>query len=156
YLEIVQEGNERVLTARFADARYFYAQDRETPLEEMAGELGRLIFQEKLGTMAEKRTRLEGLVSALAQSRGLYADQKTQAFRAAALCKADLVSRMVIELPSLQGIMGREYALVSGEDPEVAAAIAEHYVPRSANDALPETLLGTLLALADRIDTLVG
>jgi glycyl-tRNA synthetase beta chain len=156
HLEIVREGNERVLTARFTDARFFYQQDREVPLERMAERLGRLIFQEKLGTMAQKRERLERLVKALAEARGLPEEEQSLAVRAARLCKADLVSQMVIELPALQGIMGREYALAAGEDPRIADAIAEHYLPRSAADALPVSLTGSLLAVADRLDTLVG
>ncbi|HSV74582.1 MAG TPA: glycine--tRNA ligase subunit beta [Chthonomonadales bacterium] len=156
HLDGVREGNERVLTARFADARYFYLQDLQTPLPLMAERLERLIFQEKLGTMAEKRGRLELLAGVLADALGLDAADRSLAMRAATLCKADLVSQMVVELPSLQGVIGREYALAAGEHPAVADAIAEHYCPRSAGDGPPATLLGTLLAVADRIDTLVG
>jgi len=156
HLDVVQDGVERVLTARFADARYFYAQDRQTPLPLMAERLDRLIFQEKLGTMAQKRQRLELLTGVLADALGLDVDARSRSVRAASLCKADLVSQMVVELPSLQGIMGREYALIAGEDPCVADAIAEHYRPRFAGDELPASLSGTVLAVADRIDTLVG
>jgi len=156
HLDLVREGNERVLTARFEDARHFYQHDRETPLEAMADNLGRLVFQETLGTLAEKWQRLELLVRALAEPMGMSAEERSLAMRAARLCKADLVSEVVVELPALQGIMGREYALASGEDPRVADAIAEHYQPRSASDALPKTPLGRLLAVADRVDTLVG
>jgi glycyl-tRNA synthetase beta chain len=155
-LDIVREGNERVLTARFSDARHFYEKDRQTPLAQMAEGLGRLVFQEKLGTMAEKRRRLEVLVGALAAMQGMNAEMKTAALRAARLCKADLISQMVVELPALQGVIGREYALASGENPLVADALAEHYLPRAAGDALPETWLGKMLAVADRMDTLVG
>lgn len=156
HLEIVREGNERVLAARFADASHFYQKDRQTPLEAMVEQLGRLIFQEKLGTMADKRRRLEVLAAWLAEQEGSAIEQPALAVRAARLCKADLVSQMVIELPALQGIMGREYALAADEDPRVADAIAEHYMPRSAGDVLPRTSLGKLLAVADRMDTLVG
>ncbi|MCC6730223.1 MAG: glycine--tRNA ligase subunit beta [Chthonomonadales bacterium] len=155
-LDIVRAGNERVLTARFADARYFYAHDRDRSLESMAEGLGRLIFQEKLGTLAEKRRRLELLAGALADSLGMEAAERARAVRAASLAKADLTSQMVVELPSLQGIMGREYALLAGEEPAVADAIAEHYLPRSAGDTLPATPIGRILAVADRLDTLVG
>lgn len=155
-LDIVREGNERVLTARFADASYFFAQDRETPLDKMAEELDRLLFQEKLGTMAHKRARLVLLAGALADSLGLDLAEKSNAVRAASLAKADLVSRMVVELPALQGIIGGEYARMQGEPAEVADAIAEQYRPRSAGDALPTSRLGRLLAVADRLDTLVG
>lgn len=156
HLEIVREGNERVLAARFSDASHFYQKDRQTPLDAMVEQLGRLIFQEKLGTMADKRRRLEILAAWLAEQGGVATEQPAMAVRAARLCKADLVSQMVIELPALQGIMGREYALAAGEDPRVADAIAEHYMPRFAGDVLPGTPLGKLLAVADRMDTLVG
>jgi glycyl-tRNA synthetase beta chain len=156
HLDVVREGNERVLTARFADASYFFEQDRHTSLDDMAKQLDRLIFQEKLGTIAQKRERLALLAAGISQSYGLSPEQAQSLARAASVCKADLVSRMVIELPALQGVMGREYALASGESPEIADAIAEHYRPRSASDEVPASLLGRLLALADRLDTLVG
>jgi glycyl-tRNA synthetase beta chain len=156
HLDTVREGNERVLTARFADARFFYSQDQETKLDDMAAQLGRLVFQEKLGTIAQKRERLVALVGSLADSLRMDSQAKERAIRAASLCKADLVSRMVIELPSLQGVMGREYALLQDEDPAVADAIAQHYQPKSANDSVPASPLGCLLAVADRLDTLVG
>jgi glycyl-tRNA synthetase beta chain len=156
HLDKVRAGNEAVLRARFEDARHFFLHDREVPLDRMAEKLDRLVFQEKLGTMAQKAARLQRLVKPLAEAHGLDADQIELATRAARLCKADLTSEMVIELPSLQGIMGREYALLQGEPEAVADAIAEHYRPRSASDALPTTSLGKLLAVADRMDTLVG
>ena len=156
HLDNVRVGNEAVLQARFEDARHFFAHDREVPLDRMAEKLHRLVFQEKLGTMADKAKRLERLVGPLAEAHGLSPEEISQAVRAARLCKADLTSEMVIELPSLQGIMGREYALMQGETPAVADAIAEHYRPRSASDALPTTRIGKLLAVADRLDTLVG
>jgi len=155
HLETVREGCEWVLRARFADARYFYEHDRQVPLEQMAEQIGRLLFQEKLGTMLDKRRRLELLAAAFADPAQGEAG-RTRAVRAARLCKADLVSQMVVELPALQGIIGREYALAAGEDPAVADAIAEHYQPRSAGDALPASPLGRLLAVLDRMDTLVG
>lgn len=155
HLDVVREGNERVLAARFADARHFLEQDRATSLDEMAERLDRLVFQEKLGTMANKRARLERVVAELAE-RVLPSDRRAAAVRAATLCKADLTSQMVIELPALQGTIGREYAVAAGEDPEVCEAIAEHYLPRSAGEAAPRTRLGTLCAIADRVDTLVG
>jgi glycyl-tRNA synthetase beta chain len=156
HLEIVTAGNERVLEARFADASHFLENDRRTTLEQCADQLGRLIFQEKLGTMLQKRHRLEALIPAVASAAGLDAAATAKAVRAARLCKADLVTNMVIELPALQGVIGREYALAQNEDPEVAQAIAEHYLPKSAGGPPPVTVLGTLLAVADRIDTLVG
>lgn len=155
-LDIVREGNERVLTARFADAQYFYAQDRDKKLDDMSTQLGRLVFQEKLGTTAQKRDRVVLLMSALADSLEMGPKPKERALRAASLCKADLVSRMVIELPALQGVMGREYAILEGEDAEVSDAIAQHYQPKFAGDSVPGSPLGRMLAIADRLDTLVG
>src|SRR5207237_1037531 len=127
-LDVVREGNERVLAARFNDAQFFYSQDRQIPLAVIGEKLGQILFQEKLGTLAEKRWRLELIVGALADALG---KEKAPAIRAATLCKADLASSMVTELPALQGIIGREYALAAGEDARVADAIAEHYQPRS-------------------------
>ena len=155
-LDLVREGNERVLTARFADARYFFEQDRQTHLEGFLPKLGRILFQEKLGTLNKKRERLERLAAVLADEQGLSPGEIDLAVRAARLCKADLATQMVMELPALQGIIGREYALAGGEDTRVAEAISEHYLPRSAGDDLPRTELGRLLAVADRVDTLVG
>lgn len=155
-LDLVRDGNERILTARFSDARFFFEQDRASSLDAMSEQLSRLVFQEKLGTLSEKSRRLVELVGALADGLSLDTEERPQAVRAAQLAKADLTSHMVIELPALQGIMGREYARAAGEPAAVADAIAAHYLPRSANDTLPEGRIGTLLAVADRLDTLVG
>lgn len=152
-LDIVRDGNERVLTARFNDAHFFYERDRQQPLEAFAGELRRIVFQEKLGSMAEKADRLVAMAGDLAEQAGV---DPSLARRAATLCKADLATEVVMELPALQGVMGKEYALLSGEDERVAQAIAEHYMPRFAGDSLPESPLGRLLAVCDRVDTLVG
>jgi len=153
YLDMVREGNERVLTARFNDAHFFYERDRQQPLEAFVGELNRIVFQEKLGTMADKAARLVRMARQMAEQVGV---DPSLAERAATLCKADLATEVVMELPALQGIMGREYALLSGEDSAVAQAIAEHYLPRFAGDSLPESALGRLIAVCDRVDTLVG
>ncbi|MGC8784346.1 MAG: glycine--tRNA ligase subunit beta [Armatimonadota bacterium] len=153
HLDVVREGNERVLTARFNDAHFFYERDRQRPLEAFVGELRRIVFQEKLGTMADKTARLTMVVQQMAERAGV---DPSLAERAATLCKADLATEVVMELPALQGVMGREYALLSGENEAVAQAIAEHYMPRFAGDALPESALGRLLAVCDRVDTLVG
>lgn len=155
-LDVVRAGYERVLEARFADALYFLAQDRDTSLDEMVAGLGNLVFQEKLGTVADKRDRLMLLAPGLADASGVGEAGVAAVAEAASLCKADLVSRMVVELPSLQGIIGREYARSRGIDPAIADAIAEHYLPRSAGDSLPQSGLGWILAVADRMDTLVG
>lgn len=156
HLDKVRAGNEAVLKARFEDAQHFYEHDRTVPLTDMALRLERLLFQEKLGTMAAKRDRLVAATETLAELWGFSSESKALARRAAYLCKADLTSEMVIELPSLQGIMGREYALMQKEPEAVADAIAEHYKPRNAADSPPQTALGRLLAVTDRMDTLTG
>ncbi len=155
-LDIVRAGNERVLTSRFSDARYFYNQDMQENLENMVPRLSRLVFQEKLGTLFEKRARLMELTKSVAEKLNFPVSMIEYAIRAASLAKADLVSHMVVELPSLQGVMGREYAIKDDEDISVADAIYQHYLPRYAGDKLPDTPLGRLIAVCDRIDTLVG
>ena len=155
-LDIVRAGNERVLTSRFSDARYFYNQDMQENLENMVPRLSRLVFQEKLGTLFEKRARLMELTKSVAEKLNFPVSMIEYAIRAASLAKADLVSHMVVELPSLQGVIGREYAIKDDEDISVADAIYQHYLPRYAGDKLPDTPLGRLIAVCDRIDTLVG
>jgi glycyl-tRNA synthetase len=156
HLDIVRHGNEEVIRARFADADYFYREDTQKPLEEFLPRLGTLTFQEQLGSMLDKTLRLEHLVVQLAEKVGL-GDEETQiAERAAHLCKADLATQMVVELTSLQGVMGREYGVRSGEDTSVAAAIFEHYLPRFAGDASPQSRPGLVVGLANRLDSLAG
>jgi glycyl-tRNA synthetase beta chain len=150
-------GYERVLRARLADARFFYDQDRQTKLESRTGKLERVVWQGQLGSYAEKVERIRALALYLAEAtlgKGNAAEGALS--RAAALCKADLVTGMVGEFPELQGVMGREYAKASGEPEAVAVAIYEHYLPRSAQDALPQTDAGALLGMADRLDSLAG
>jgi glycyl-tRNA synthetase len=155
-LEQVIEGNEHVIRARFVDAAYFVREDLKNPLEAFLPKLEKLTFQTRLGSMLDKTQRIKRLVAELAQRLSLEeGDQKT-ALRAAELCKADLATAMVIDMTSLQGWMGREYAVHSGESSEVAQAIFEHYLPRSTGDMLPVSLPGLLVGLADRLDTLVG
>ncbi|MGH8682560.1 MAG: glycine--tRNA ligase subunit beta, partial [Burkholderiales bacterium] len=150
--EIVR-GNERVLRARLADAKFFYDQDRRTSLESRVPGLADVVFQNKLGTQLDRVARIEQLAAAIA--RNLGADE-TLARRAAHLCKADLLTGMVGEFPELQGIMGMHYARHDGEPEAVAAAIAAHYRPRFAGDSLPGDRVGASVALADKLDTLVG
>jgi glycyl-tRNA synthetase len=154
--DLVEEGNEHVLRARFADAAFFVRQDLEHKLEEFLPRLGTLTFQSQLGSMLDKVKRIERLTATLSSKFGLSPSQREVALRAAHLCKADLVTKMVIEMTSLQGEMGREYALRGGEPREVAEAIAEHYLPRVAGDRLPASLPGVVLGVADRLDTLAG
>jgi glycyl-tRNA synthetase len=155
-LEVVRRGNEGVLRARYADANYFFKADSAQPLESLLPRLDTLLFQEQLGSMLDKTRRLERLAPAIGQELGLSAQEMETTRRAAHLCKADLASQMVVELTSLQGAMGREYALRSGESQAVADAIYEHYLPRFAGDHLPSTQPGLALGLANRLDSLVG
>jgi len=156
HLDVVRQGNEEVIRARFADARFFYQADTAKPLEAFLPRLKTLTFQEQLGSMLDKTHRLETLAPALGERLGLDDEALATLRRAAHLCKADLATQMVIEFTALQGIMGREYALKSGEPPAVAEAIFEHYLPRFAGDQLPQTKPGLVLGLANRLDSLVG
>lgn len=155
--EAIIRGHERVIQARLADAEFFFAEDRKRPLAERVDDLGRLVFQERLGTVHEKSQRVQGIVHFLAKA--LCGDDPVcaqAAERAALLAKTDLVTDMVVEFPTLQGVMGREYARLDGEPDAVADAIFEHYMPRFQGDALPATPAGQLVSIADKIDTIVG
>jgi glycyl-tRNA synthetase len=156
HLDLVIRGNEHVIRARFADADYFYHADIQKRLEDYLPRLGTLTFQEHLGSMLDKTHRLEALVPRLGALLRLDETALNVAQRAATLAKADLATQMVVEMTSLQGIMGRYYALHQGEPPAVADAIFEHWLPRGAGDRLPQSPAGVLLALADRLDSLVG
>ena len=153
YLDIVQHGNERVLKARLEDAQFFFNEDRKKSLAAHRDKLKTVVFQEGLGTVYEKTERLVKLVEKISAMLGVDA---TNAIRAAELSKADLVTGMVTEFTELQGVMGREYAKLDGENPEVCAAIDEHYMPRFAGDAQPKTTAGKILSLADKIDNIVA
>lgn len=156
YLDVVQHGNERVLRARLADAQFFFDEDRKKPLEKHLEKLKTVVFQEGLGTVYDKAGRLERLAATIADTLGVDASEKTKAVRAAKLAKADLVTGMVTEFTELQGVMGRSYALLDGEDAEVAEAVDEHYLPRFAGDRLPQTTAGRIVSLADKIDNIVA
>lgn len=149
----VREGNERVIRPRFADAAFFWGQDKKHSLESRLEGLKTVVFEKKLGSLWDKTQRIGVLVGPIAQA--LAADP-AQAQRAALLCKCDLISDMVFEFPELQGIMGRYYAQHDGEAAPVAQALDEQYMPRHAGDALPRGAIGAVLSLADKIDTLVG
>jgi len=154
--EPIVRGHERVLRARLSDAAFFYDEDLKVGMEPWVERLASAVFQEKLGTVAAKVARIESLAGALAALHGADADVAAQATRAAHLCKADLVSHAVVEFPTLQGVMGRYYALAAGEDAAVADAIVEHYRPRFAGDALPASEPGLLVSAADKLDTICG
>jgi glycyl-tRNA synthetase len=156
HLDKVVHGNEHVLRARFSDANYFYNEDIKKPLKDYLPRLGTLTFQAKLGSMLDKNQRIVSLVEDMGKLFHIGSTEVVIAQRAAHLLKADLATKMVVEMTSLQGIMGREYARKEGYPPEVANAIFEHWLPRGADDLLPGSPAGTLLALIDRLDSLVG
>ncbi|MGI6647801.1 MAG: glycine--tRNA ligase subunit beta [Bacillota bacterium] len=156
HLEIVREGNEKVLRARLADARFFFEEDLKVPLEQNIEKLGKIVFQESLGMVSDKVQRIRALAGYLAQQLAWPAERLAELDRAALLAKTDLVTNMVYEFPELQGIMGAEYARRGGEPAEVAQAIFEHYLPRQAGDILPATELGMVVSLADKFDTITG
>jgi glycyl-tRNA synthetase beta chain len=149
----VREGNERVIRPRFADAEFFWNQDRRQPLESHLDALRHVVFQRRLGSLYDKTERVARLATRLADLLGV---DHGEAARAAMLSKCDLQTQMVFEFTELQGTMGRYYARHGGEPEQVARALEEQYWPRHAGDALPETGVGQVLALADRLDTLVG
>ena len=159
HLDVVAHGNERVLRARLADAQFFFDEDRRKSLAEHREKLKTVVFQRGLGSMYEKTERLMALTTAIVEEMAAGDTDDTalaDARRAAELSKADLVTGMVTEFTELQGIMGREYALLDGESPAVARAIDEQYMPRFAGDELPQTPLGVALSVADKIDNIVG
>jgi glycyl-tRNA synthetase beta chain len=151
---VAAEGHQRVLRARLEDAFFFFKDDRSKALAERVSDLSGIIFQAKLGTMLEKTERVAKLAGILAQK--LAPEYKDKAERAATLAKADLLTAMVNEFPSLQGVMGRDYALLDNEHHEVATAILEHYLPIRAGGDLPKQIPGALVGMADRLDTITG
>jgi len=153
HLENVARGNEKVIRARLADAVFFYEEDKKTKIDDQLGRLDRIVFHEKLGTTGAKARRVTKIAKELAP---LFEADLEKVSRAGAIHKFDLVSQMVYEFTELQGIMGEKYALQQGEDKEVAAAIREHYMPRFAGDASPETATGAVLALADKLDSIAA
>ena len=149
------QGHERVLRARLSDARFFYTEDQKQSLDAMTGRLKEVIFQAQLGTSYEKVKRFQELALFITDNY-FSLSIRPNVGRAAYLCKADLVSEMVGEFPELQGIMGREYARIAGEDSEVAEAIFEHYLPRFAEDRIPSSDIGAIVGIADKLDTIAG
>lgn len=153
HLDIVTHGNERVLRARLSDAEFFFNEDRATKLEDRLGKLKTVSFQEGLGNMYDKSERLVKMAEMLRFAINTPVDEE-ELRRCALLCKTDLVTGMVIEFTELQGVMGREYALLDGEKPEVATGIFEHYLPRFAGDALPATTIGRIVGIGDKLDNI--
>ena len=156
YLDNVRAGNERVLRARLADARFFFAEDCKLALADYVARLDEIVFLEPLGTMRKKTERLMQLCGSLSKEANLSSQESETVERAAFLAKADLLTHMVCEFPELQGTMGMHYARLSGESDAVARAVAEHYAPRHAADFPAETLPGAILAVADKMDTLAA
>ncbi|MCG5060115.1 MAG: glycine--tRNA ligase subunit beta [Limnoraphis sp. WC205] len=153
---IIAAGNERVIRARLADGQYFYKSDLKQPLEAYLPNLETVTFQDKLGSVREKVNRICQGANLISQQLEVSETESTHIQRAALLCKADLVTQMVYEFPELQGVMGEKYAREGGEPEAVATAIFEHYLPRGATDSLPQSLVGQVVGLADRLDTLVS
>ena len=156
HLDIVRHGNERVLRARLADAQFFYEEDKKIKLIDRLDKLKTIVFQEGLGTIHDKTLRIEALALKISQAIGGADKLEPVISRCAKLAKADLVTGMVCEFTELQGIMGQEYALLNGESTEVAQGIFEHYLPRFAGDILPESLVGQVLSIADKLDNIVA
>lgn len=153
HLDKVSKGNEKVLRARLSDAAFFYKEDQKKEISDALKKLDSIVYHEEIGTLAEKTARVTEVTGALADALNLKAE-KEMALRTAAIAKFDLVSNMVYEFPELQGYMGEKYALLKGEAKEVAAAINEHYMPRHADDAVPPSVIGAVVSLAEKIDTL--
>ncbi|MBC1401709.1 glycine--tRNA ligase subunit beta [Listeria booriae] len=156
HLETVAKGNEKVLRARLSDADFFYQEDLKITIDEAVAKLKNIVFHEKLGTLTEKMVRVKKVALIIADHLNMTDAQKQKVSRAADIYKFDLVTNLVGEFPELQGIMGEKYALLQGEDSEVATAIREHYMPTSADGDLPQSDIGALLAIADKLETLTG
>ncbi|HEY9809527.1 MAG TPA: glycine--tRNA ligase subunit beta [Halomicronema sp.] len=154
--DIIAKGNERVIRARLADGEFFYKADLAKPLESYISQLEKVTFQEDLGSVRDKVNRIVKNADLICRQLNIAENSQTKIKRAALLCKADLVTQMVYEFPELQGVMGEKYARAGGESEAVAKAIFEHYLPRGAGDSLPETLPGQIVALADKLDTIVS
>ena len=155
-IEVVQAGNERVLRARLDDAKFFFNEDRKKPLIDRQNGLTKIVFQEGLGNLADKTERLLKLGRVFGEECGLHEDAAVVLERATELAKTDLTTGMVTEFTELQGVMGKEYALLDGESPEVAEAIFEQYLPRFAGDVLPQTEAGKVLSIIDKVDNIVA
>lgn len=155
-IEKVAKGNEKVLSARLSDANFFYKEDQKLSVDEWNKKLEKIVYQEKIGTYAKKVERIVAFTDWLGDQLSLEAVEKQIANRAAQICKFDLVTHMVYEFPELQGYMGEKYALLHNEKPGVAKAVFEHYMPRHSDDTAPTTIVGSIVSVADKIDTIVA
>ncbi|WP_117161844.1 glycine--tRNA ligase subunit beta [Paraliobacillus sp. X-1268] len=156
YIDVVSKGNEKVLNARLSDAMFFYDEDQKQSIEKNLEKLERMVFQENLGTIADKVERVVKLTEEIAEVLEVDQITKENALRAAKISKFDLVTNMVNEFTKLQGIMGEKYATIFGENQQVSKAINEHYMPRFANDNLPSSTEGAIVSIADKLDTIIG
>ncbi|OEF96215.1 glycine--tRNA ligase subunit beta [Desulfuribacillus alkaliarsenatis] len=155
-VETIKKGNEKVLRARLADARFFYEEDKKVAIDSFNKKLTAIVYQEELGTITDKLHRIKENADEITKHMLLTADDEKNLARTIEICKFDLVTNMVYEFPELQGLMGREYALLAGERAEVADAIFEHYLPRFAGDEIPKSIVGSIVSVADKIDTIVS
>lgn len=156
HIENVKRGNEKVLRARLADARFFYVEDQKHTINEALEKLNRTVFHEELGTMGDKVKRIGEYSESLCTLLNITGEQKVYVLRTAEICKFDLVTHMVYEFPELQGVMGTKYARIFGENEMVSTAINEHYMPRHANDATPSSDIGAIISISDKLDTIVS
>ncbi|MFC7681514.1 glycine--tRNA ligase subunit beta [Paenibacillus sp. GCM10028914] len=155
-LDIIAKGNEKVLRARLSDAKFFYEEDQKLQIKEALSKLESIVFHEELGTIGDKVRRIRRIADNLASKLSVSAEAADSVSRAADICKFDLVTQMVYEFPELQGVMGEDYARKAGEKESVAKAVFEHYQPRFAGDSVPSTDVGSIISIADKIDTIVG
>lgn len=156
HLENVAKGNEKVLRARLADAEFFYLEDQKIEIDKALNKLDSIIYREELGSIGDKVRRVKMLANQISSLLQMEQQTKSKIDRAASICKFDLVTNMVGEFTELQGVMGEKYAVLFGEDKDVAKAINEHYKPRSADDSLPSTEISAVVSMADKLDTIVG
>ncbi|MFU1792752.1 glycine--tRNA ligase subunit beta [Paenibacillus azoreducens] len=155
-LNVIAKGNEKVLRARLSDAKFFYDEDQKLEIKDALSKLESIVFHEEMGTVGDKVRRIRKIADQLAVDLQVSGTEQEYVSRAADICKFDLVTQMVYEFPELQGVMGEDYARKAGEHEAVAKAVFEHYQPRSASDDLPSTLVGSIVSIADKIDTIVG
>ncbi|MEO0854933.1 MAG: glycine--tRNA ligase subunit beta, partial [Cyanobacteria bacterium J06648_11] len=154
--EAIAAGNGRVIRARLADGRFFYTEDQKQPLDTFVPKLDKVTFVEGLGSMKDKVDRIQQIAAWIGAALQVSDREEAHIGQTAYLCKADLLTQMVYEFPEMQGIMGRDYLLRSGADPEIATGVEQHYWPLGAGDRLPDTLTGQVVGIADRLDSLVG
>lgn len=156
YLDKVARGNEKVLRARLSDADFFYKEDQKLEIDNLVQKLDKIIYHEEIGSIGDKVRRIQHITKKVSELLNIDSQTQEKANRAAEICKFDLVTNMVYEFPELQGVMGERYARISGEDEAVAVAINEHYMPRHADDSSPNSTIGAVVSLADKLDTIVG